>query len=241
MVSTAFLPVILVELLVSLDLPVSEQPTHQSFRMPMYETAAQWQHTPPGQAATMPPRYVASVVALNRAARLPGPEFKVPVMLHYQPSYIRLTGMRQSDGKHVWQDSMGYLLPEDVFPRAEPASTWRPAQRPTDVSENATLPQEWQDDLASPANTLVVAEVTPEDMAREPFTIKTDQERLIGFGAANPHFGMAMGVTKVVRDDNGEPLTFYIDRVWALTKLILFLSEERVAALYDAERGPQSM
>jgi hypothetical protein len=45
--------------------------------------------------------------------------------------------------------------------------------------------------------------------------------------------GFAMDVVKVVRDDTGEPLTFYLNRVWALGRLILFLTDERVDALYE--------
>jgi len=223
---------LIVQLIVSLALPPEEQATTQDVPLPIPGSRDEWRRTPPVHN-NQPPNYLAVRVGLNyaRIAGLDTDGFHVPVMLHYQPTYLRITASRGA--RVLWQETLHYALPPELFPRAKIGRAWSLTTPEAVVGENGTLPRDLSEGLRHPMARMVESSVTPAEMAREPFTVDAANGTAVAFDGT-AHMGIIMGVTKVVRDDTGEPLTFYLDRVWALTELIVFLSDERVDALYNA-------
>lgn len=215
-----------VELLVSLTIPVAEQPSHQEFFIPVPGRREDWRFAGKRPMEDCPPNAMHSSVTLSKARfpGLPKPlDFRVPVMLHYQPTFLRVTAYRGTE--LIWREVVRYMLSPTDFPVAKTSSAWKERREERNA---AAMPRE----LTEIPGTLVEAAVTPEQIAREPFTVDASKKRSVAFEITNPHLAIIMEVVKVVRDDTGEPLTFYINRVWALTGLIIFLSDERVDALY---------
>jgi hypothetical protein len=231
-----------VTLFITDQLPVEKQPDAQDFVVPVPSRAGDWSRINP-RDATAPcagimglgygqlPNYRSMRVGLNRARLGPNNAMLVPVMLHYQPTFIRFTGLKE-DGTVAWVTTLKYAIEPAAFPRAAFPSTFKRVN-----SAGLPIPEgsrEWAKQLlADSANSMVTCTKTIDEIVQERFTVDRKEERLVGFARYDENVGMAIGVTRVVQDgEKGEPLSFYIDRVWALTSLVLFLSDSHLTDLY---------
>ncbi len=144
--------------------------------------------------------------------------YEVPIMLYYEPTTIRFTAYRASRDagdapttprRPVWQIEMPYLVPEEY--RKPPASV------------EAARAGDWQsaprDERGNPreVRTLSVEELISETAVLGP-------EKLVAFDVTNQNVSMIMRV-QLATQANGKSLTWYGDRVYALTGLTLFLSD----------------
>lgn len=232
-----------VTLFITDQLPVEKQPDAQDFTIHAPPLRTDWSRIDP-RDATAPcagvkglgygqlPNYRSMGIGLNAARLGPAHTLSVPVMLHYQPSFIRFTGLKR-DGTVAWVATLKYGIDPGAFPRAAFPSTFKRIN-----SAGIPIPEgsrEWAKQLLrDSANSMVTCTKPIDEIVQERFTVSRKKERLVSFVRHDDDVGIAMGVTRVVQDgEKGEPLSFYIDRVWALTSLVLFLSDSHLTDLYS--------
>lgn len=125
-------------------------------------------------------------------------KWEVPVMLHYEGGALDVTAMTES-GRLIWHGVVRYDLDPKIFERADLASGW------TRISQNK-----------------VVLRKTIEEIAKE--TIIRDETHNFVFNNSKG-LAMRMSITRTVQP-SGEPLTYYMDRIWSLSSVAILFSPE---------------
>jgi hypothetical protein len=139
-----------------------------------------------------------------KAAMVAARQVTVPVVLHYEPSTIRLTAVgEKADGvkQTLWQQSIPIHVESKLcVPRPSVASTWKR------MEENP--------DLLVPKDDLYAS------LWDEPFEYEGPEFRLVE-GEGEPVF-VQLKVQCVVNKATREPMSFYVDRVWAVRQIVIF-------------------
>jgi hypothetical protein len=196
----------------------------QDFTLPYTSQSVQHfdgQLSPPilnaAKKASTEVRYVSGIVSTNRVrlgyidtsgvvqSRIPDRlqstaeslrTMAVPVVFHYQPATLRITRLGE-DGTTVWQKTVSYHLDPSKFPQKEIASTWK------------------RRNISS-----LACSVTPAEIAQEPYEFHGDTQIVI-FASSDAKLAVHMEVQAVCNSKTKEPMTFYMDRVYALRKIAL--------------------
>lgn len=133
----------------------------------------------------------------------PPPIFKVPVMLHYEGGTIKLTAY-SDDGKiQLWTKTLTYELPEEYFPKMVVNSNWKRID-----------------------NEHVECLLKPEEIAVEKWGFIGQINHYIRF-SDDYLVTLDLGIQKVL-NEKLEAMTYYIDRIYALRNVAVYLDKSLI-------------
>jgi hypothetical protein len=167
-------------------------------------------------------RYTSAKVTQNRGTLVNDEgetiEFAVPVMLFYETTPIRITASRGNN--QIWRAVWAFQLPPEYRQR-------RPIPDCIKVlsANEQGIPQQ------------ISCSKRAEDIVKE--SQHFGPEQYVGFNHVDPNVRVAFGISKATQP-NGEVLTYYMGRVFALTTIVIYLSEpyyQRVITGRGAEKA----
>lgn len=189
----------------------------------------------PGLGFGRPRHMTSAKVGLN-TARMLEPETLVPVMLWYEPVTLKISAYAARDEARenktlIWSLNVPFMLHPDDFPRAPVPSAWRDAN----ASDLPMFERELGQRLAGDQRALECTKPLSEVAKEKPVLDK--QSHLVPLDQATNDVGLVLLVKRAVQA-SGEPLTFFIDRVWALSGLVVFLSDRYYDQLFAVQDAP---
>jgi len=144
-------------------------------------------------------------VSLNDASAFKPLIVKVPVMLHYEGGTIKITATSEK-GEVLWQKSMTYELPGQHFPKVRMSSKWKQID-----------------------NMNAVCSLKPDEIAQEKWNFVGPIHRYIRF-TDDYSLTLNLGI-QIVLTHSLEPMTYYVDRIYALKTLDIYLSQDLLGGL----------
>ena len=126
-------------------------------------------------------------------------DYLVPVMLHNEGGTIRITAYDETD--KLWSRSLTYQLPEDYFPKPQMSSLWKQIGHMT-----------------------AICQLKKEEIIQEKFSSIGPIHHYIRF-SDDYSIVLDLGIQKVVNSQTFEPMTYYIDRVYSLKTLGIYLGK----------------
>jgi hypothetical protein len=133
----------------------------------------------------------------------PPPVFKVPVMLHYEGGTIKLTAYSDDGKTHLWTKTLTYELPEEYFPKMVVNSNWKRID-----------------------NEHVECLLKPTEMALEKWGFIGQVNHYIRF-SDDYLVTLDLGIQKVL-NEKLEAMTYYIDRIYALRNVGVYLDKSLI-------------
>lgn len=151
----------------------------------------------------------------------PTSPYTVPIMLYDEPAMTRITAYHGTDetynkgtARKIWVEEFTYAPSAEDFPPAKMASSWKP---------DATLFIPTAERLHH--ITSFICSKTPREIAAEQCCM-SEKKAFVALKNTGPNYGIILGVQRATQS-NGEALTWFMDRVYALTTLVIFLSNDR--------------
>jgi hypothetical protein len=176
--------------------------------------------------------YIGSVVQ-PQSIRLPGanvpPNARVPLVLHHDPAVIQVTAYYGPSDKikHVRQHLDGTCPAKDqmapVWVIRIPYHYHPPPPLPI-----AVMSSNWTREGES---TKMICKLRSAQMFNEPITVHPELLSDATFFDETYHACALINTAMVTRKGSDEAMTFYIDRIWALTKIALFMNEDKMRAI----------
>jgi hypothetical protein len=127
---------------------------------------------------------------------------KVPVMLHNELAWVRITSIDAETGEQIWQRTLPYLLDRAHFPPRAMTSDW--IQR---------------------SDMIVESSISFDEIAREEPCFAGDAKEL-ALWTEDKSIRVQLTIETVTNKATGGPLTFYVNRVHALRRIAIITDAE---------------
>lgn len=165
--------------------------------------------------AVVPENLTVTPTGATFASQIPPQPSKLgvsyPIMLFHEKGYFVATLYRRRQGDEytrVWSEIAPYFLPKDVFPQPLVPACWKPTN----------------------ANGVLECDKSFEEICKEKWKT-TGPYRVWQITNHEKTVKMNLTLLKTTRADNGKPLTYYIDRVYALYSFELVLDVEHASGI----------
>ena len=158
------------------------------------------------------PNRVRKVEKLGKLEKTDFPDYSVPVMLHYEGGTLKITAYEGSS--IVWKKSLTYQLPGKYFPKTKMSSKWKQVDDQRAICQlklDEIIAEEWS----------YIGPIHHYIRFTDDYSIAID-----------------LGIQMAVNSQTFEPMTYYIDRVYSLKNITLYLNQSLIPTESKPQKSP---